>query len=155
MWPLLTLNLDMSTVANTGRCTKQKQKQNGKQCRSWWDGLWRAIWSESTLFAKVSILVCRAERIMVNVLPDPLQKLRGERVKLISYQLQLKLYHCLGRFQQMKNWYFSYFSQKTGFDISCKLSPKETICMKCLILFSGKNMKNISNVVRWKFYPEC
>ena len=29
--------------------------------------------------------------------------------------------------------YFSYFSQETGFDISCKLSP----------LFSGKNKKNI------------
>ena len=29
------------------------------------------------------------------------------------------------------------FSQKTGFDISCKLSPVETICMKCQILFSG------------------
>ena len=38
--------------------------------------------------------------------------------------------------------YFSYFSQKTGFDISCKLSLKETICMKCQILFSGKNKKN-------------
>ena len=57
--------------------------------------------------------------------------------------------------------YFSYFSQKTGFDISCKLSPffqktgydilcklspKETICMKCQILFSGKNKKNIINL---------
>ena len=40
--------------------------------------------------------------------------------------------------------YISYFSQKTGFDISCKLSPKETICMKCQILFSGKNKKNIN-----------
>ena len=29
-----------------------------------------------------------------------------------------------GLIQQMTNWwYFSYFSQKTGFDISCKLSP--------------------------------
>ena len=27
--------------------------------------------------------------------------------------------------------FFSYFSQKTRFDISCKLSPLETICMKC------------------------
>ena len=44
-----------------------------------------------------------------------------------------------GHFQQTTKWcYFSYFSQKTGFDISCKLSPKETICMKCQILFSGK-----------------
>ena len=32
----------------------------------------------------------------------------------------------------------------TGFDISCKLSPLETICLKCQILFSGKNKKNIS-----------
>ena len=33
---------------------------------------------------------------------------------------------------------FSYFHQKTGCDITCKLSPLETICMKCQILFSGK-----------------
>ena len=42
--------------------------------------------------------------------------------------------------------YFSYFSWKIGFDISCKLSPKETICMKCQILFSGKNKKHIINL---------
>ena len=30
---------------------------------------------------------------------------------------------------------FSYFFHKIGFDISCKLSSKETICMKCQILF--------------------
>ena len=50
-----------------------------------------------------------------------------------------------GLIQQTTNWwYFSYFSQKTGFDIVSKLSPLETICMKCQILFSGKNQKNIS-----------
>ena len=38
---------------------------------------------------------------------------------------------------------FSYFSQKTGFDLSCKLSPLETICMKGQILFFGKDKKNI------------
>ena len=43
---------------------------------------------------------------------------------------------------QKQCWYFSYFSQKTGFDITCKLSM-ETICMKCLNLFSGENKKNI------------
>ena len=42
--------------------------------------------------------------------------------------------------------FFSYFFQKTGFDISCKLSPEETICMKCQILFTGKNKKNIINL---------
>ena len=37
------------------------------------------------------------------------------------------------------------FSQKNGFDISCKASQMETICMKCLVLFSGKkNKKNIN-----------
>ena len=40
--------------------------------------------------------------------------------------------------------YFSYFSKKTGFDISCKLSP---ICMKCQILFPAKNKKNITNLL--------
>ena len=33
---------------------------------------------------------------------------------------------------------FFLFSQKTDFDISCKLSPMETLCMKCQILFSEK-----------------
>ena len=33
------------------------------------------------------------------------------------------------------------FFTGNGFDISCKLSPLETICMKCQILFTGKNKK--------------
>ena len=33
------------------------------------------------------------------------------------------------------------------FDISCKFSPVETLCMKCWILFSGKNKKNIINLL--------
>ena len=28
--------------------------------------------------------------------------------------------------------FFSYFSKKIGFHISCKFSPQEAICMKCL-----------------------
>ena len=35
---------------------------------------------------------------------------------------------------------FLIFPEK-GFDISCKLSPLETICMKCQNLFSGKKEK--------------
>ena len=31
--------------------------------------------------------------------------------------------------------YLPYFSKKTGFNISCKVSPLESICMKCQILF--------------------
>ena len=75
-------------------------------------------------------------------------------------------------------WYFSYFSQKTGFDISCKLSPMETICMKCQncflekirkqdclqwrqiawnvkLVFWEKMRKIYQYVVWWKFNPEC
>ena len=42
----------------------------------------------------------------------------------------------------------SFFSLKTGFNMSCKFSPNpiETIDMKCQILFSGKNKKNINNL---------
>ena len=51
-----------------------------------------------------------------------------------------------------KNWsYLSYFSQKTGFDISCKLSPKETTCTKRQSLLSEKNKKLFQTVVRWIF----
>ena len=49
--------------------------------------------------------------------------------------------------------YFSIFFQKTRFDISCKLSPMETICMKCQITFSGKNKKSISECRLLKFLP--
>ena len=38
----------------------------------------------------------------------------------------------------------SYFSQKIEFSISCKLSSKETICIKFEILFARKNKKDMS-----------
>ena len=37
--------------------------------------------------------------------------------------------------------YFSDLFQKTGFDISCKLFLKETLCLKCQTLFSEKKKK--------------
>ena len=48
---------------------------------------------------------------------------------------------------------FFLFFQKTRFGISCKLSPLETICMKCQILFSRKNKKNISKCCLLKILP--
>ena len=42
---------------------------------------------------------------------------------------------------------FTYFFQEIGFDISCKLSPLETICMKCQSLFSGEKKKNILSLL--------
>ena len=43
--------------------------------------------------------------------------------------------------------FFLFFMQETEVDISCKLSPLETICIKCQILFSGKNKKNVINLL--------
>ena len=46
----------------------------------------------------------------------------------------------VGQIQQFTIWshFFSYFSKKTGFDISCKLSTEETVYTKCQSLFSPK-----------------
>ena len=35
--------------------------------------------------------------------------------------------------------------QKIGFDISCKLSPEETVCVKCQSIVSGQNKKKKKN----------
>ena len=48
---------------------------------------------------------------------------------------------------------FSYFPKKIGFNISCKLSPHETICMEHQSLFLGKNTKNISQCPLLIFFP--
>ena len=47
--------------------------------------------------------------------------------------------------------FLKYFPQKTGLNISHKLSPIETIDVKCQILFSGKNKKNAINISSAEF----
>ena len=42
--------------------------------------------------------------------------------------------------------YFSNFSQETGFDILCKLSPQESICIKCQIMFYLKKKKEKTTI---------
>ena len=48
----------------------------------------------------------------------------------------------------------SYFSWKIGFDISCKLSPKETICMKCQTLFYEEKKKKNNNTKLWSEFAK-
>ena len=50
---------------------------------------------------------------------------------------------------------FFLFSQKVGFDISCKLSPLETTCMKCQILFSGEKYFKISSAENFTQSDKC
>ena len=66
----------------------------------------------------------------------------------------LPTYHVIGKFSRRQiGDIFSYFSQKIGFDISCQLSPKETIGMKCQNLFSGKTEKNTSKCCLLNLFP--
>ena len=67
---------------------------------------------------------------------------RYPNIQQVFFALNLTL-STLGKIFSRQQKYFSYFSQKTGFGILCKLSPAETICIKCQILFSGKNKKTI------------
>ena len=60
-WTLLSLNLGMITIAK--RVSFKTQEQNGKTCRSRWDGSLWAVSPGSTLFAKIYILVYIAERV--------------------------------------------------------------------------------------------
>ena len=49
----------------------------------------------------------------------------------------------LGKIQQMTFWNIVLIiPRETGFDISCKLSLMETICIKCQILFFGEKEEN-------------
>ena len=69
-----------------------------------------------------------------------------DRISLPSLILYfiLNLYHSLKKFSSRQIDDMFLFPQKTGLGVSCKLSPLETICMKCQNLFSEKNKKNIS-----------
>ena len=41
----------------------------------------------------------------------------------------------------------NYFSQTLGSDMTCKLFPFETMCMKCRNLFSEENKNNIETML--------
>ena len=88
--------------------------------------------------------------ILINIIRSFIIKTHA---KIVSFFSSLHLSLPLpGLIQQRTNWlYFSYFSIKTGFDITSKLSPLETICMKCQILFLGKIRKIFQYVVAEKF----
>ena len=67
---------------------------------------------------------------------------------------EFNLYHSLDKFSrwQMNDIILIFFLQKIGFDTSCKLSPKETICMKCQSLFSalGDSFHEVLKPIFWK-----
>ena len=74
-------------------------------------------------------------------------------LKIEDSLLYLAAFTTLGKFSrlQIDDIYVSCFSPEIDFDISCK----ETICMKCQSLYSGKIWKIFQNVVCWIFYSAC
>ena len=79
---------------------------------------------------------------------SPLQWAKGKKPVLFTSQAKLTITNHCADSPNDKLLIFFLFSQKTGFDISCKLSPMETICMKCQYLFSGKKIRKIyQNVI--------
>ena len=90
-----------------------------------------ANWSGSTLFAKQGISGFSRTRV------KPLQ-LSG------LIQQSTDWWYFFLFFPENRIWYFMQI------DISCKLSPLETVCMKCQILFSGKNKKCNWRQFAWK-----
>ena len=61
----------------------------------------------------------------------------------------LNHYHSLGKLQQTTHCYFPYFSQKIGFDISCKLG--DNLHKMLNSIFWKRNKKNISKCSLLKF----
>ena len=49
---------------------------------------------------------------------------------------------------------FLFFFRKIGLGISCKLSPKETICMQCQTLLFGKNKNKVIEFIVCKISAE-
>ena len=92
---------------------------------------------------------------------QPLSPLYTPTENITSVCSRLDAKHT-GLNQQTTNWWhFSYFSQKTGFDILFRLSPfstLETICRKCEILFYWRqyawNFKScfLGEIVRKKYH---
>ena len=69
--------------------------------------------------------------------------------------LNINVYHSLGNISRRKaeNMFLILRFKKTDFDISCKLSRMETVCIKCRSLFSGKNQNKISKFSLQKLLP--
>ena len=75
-----------------------------------------------------------------NIINFPSAEFAHSIVKVCASYLKcatLNLNHSLGKFSRQQIGDIFLFSQKTVFDISCKFS----FCMKCQILFPGKNKK--------------
>ena len=114
-----------------------------KQCRSRSVGFWRSqlIWIYTVCHSVCEFIAT------IQIKSSDWLKIRSGRGILIYSAGQGLMLSLLGK--NCSRWHFEifyYFFSKVGFGISCKLSIKETICMKCQSLFPGKNKKK-----KWSF----
>ena len=71
----------------------------------------------------------------------------------VIYYIYLPLNMLSEKFSRRHFGIVVFFSHKIGFDMSFRLSPKETICMKCQSLFSRKNKKKNRQFVVCRISP--
>ena len=101
--------------------------------------------NESFVFSTVwlnfkSVIVCRGLKDNTRVITSFLRTVwsgPGLTLSILGTNFSRRNFH-----------FFSYFFQKIGFDISCKLVSKETICMKYQSLLSEKKLRKISSICR-------
>ena len=92
---------------------------------------------------KASSVVFKISPLMVK---GRLSEQRHVVTRSFEYVVLIKRLACWEKYYRRHFEIFSYFSQKIGFEISCKLSPTEIICIKCLSLLSRENMNTIVNL---------
>ena len=99
-----------------------------------------------TFIAKLNIHKCKSSHLVT-----PGLSFKENLYIIVNF---LNLYHSLGYFNRQQTDDMFCFTLKISFDILCKVSPVETICMKCQMLFSGK-IRNIFKMSPVEFYPAC
>ena len=114
-------------------------------------GLKDIVWAQSYYLRKINVIFY--------LVPSPFHLMTWFRCNFLVCNIHLKLYwfpaflflypfrlSILDKiFSRQHTEIFFLFSQKTDTYISYKMSPLGTICMKWQILFSGKNVINLSS----------
>ena len=148
----LTLSLPQAIII--GFCKQHRSRWDGSMSRLIWIyAVWHSVF-QLNIWTSFQTIVCWNNKRADDKCP---LKFGTERVKELHfasnflvqepYSVCFLTFTILWQIQPTTNWwYFIIFPQKTRFHITCKLSPLETICMKCRNLLLGKMRKKYFNM---------
>ena len=108
--------------------SKQRRLMRWCRCTGWFGSfllMWAWSGSPTSMILKYSwheMLICQKK--FVSLRQRPLEAYTAGDFILLMLS-------SLGKTFSRQHFEILYFFQKTGFHISCKLSPMETVCMKC------------------------